>query len=179
MQTSTLVLFVILAVAIPIQATVPDEAVKLRNVGNAQLENEQPALAEEAFRKLIQILPDDPLGYANLSIALMRQQKFDEALTRVDEALAKSPGNPDILTIRGEILQWGGKPDQALPEYQQAAQAAPNNVAVQYALYRQATTYAGEGAEAAAAQALEGLHSASTRESSPPSASGPASPGVG
>jgi len=157
MKTSTLVLVVVLAVALPIQASVPDQAVELRNVGNAQLENEQPALAEEAFRELIQILPDDPLGYANLSIALMRQQKFDEALTRVDEALAKSPGNPDILTIRGEILQWGGKPEQALPEYQKAAQAAPNNVAVQYALYRQATTYAGEGAEAAAAQALEGL----------------------
>ena len=52
----------------------------------------------------------DPLGYANLSIALMRQQKFEEALPRVDEALAKSPGNPEILTIRGEILQWGGRP---------------------------------------------------------------------
>ncbi len=157
MKTSTLVFVVALAVTIPIQAAVPDQAVELRNVGNAQLENEQPALAEEAFRQLIEILPDDPLGYANLSIALMRQQKFEEARTRVDEALAKSPGNPEILTIRGEILQWGGQPDEALPEYAKAAKAAPDNVAIQYALYRQATTYAGEGAEAAAAQALEGL----------------------
>ncbi|MGB5476744.1 MAG: hypothetical protein WBO53_07010, partial [Thermoanaerobaculia bacterium] len=75
MKTSTLALVVALAVAIPIQAAVPDQAVELRNAGNAQLENEQPALAEEAFRKLIQVVPDDPLGYANLSIALMRQQK--------------------------------------------------------------------------------------------------------
>ncbi len=157
MKTSTLVLVVALAIATPIQAAVPDQAVELRNVGNAQLENEQPVPAEEAFRELIEILPDDPLGYANLSIALMRQQKFEEALTRVDEALAKSPGNPEILTIRGEILQWGGQPDEALPEYMKAAKAAPNNVAIQYALYRQATTYEGEGADAAATQALEGL----------------------
>ena len=157
MKSSTLAFVVVLAVTVPVLATVPDQAVELRNLGNAQLENEQPALAEEAFRELIELLPDDPLGYANLSIALMRQQKFDEALTRVDEALSKSPGNPEILTIRGEILQWGGRPDEALPEYMKAAKAAPNSVPIQYALYRQATTYEGEGAEAAATQALEGL----------------------
>ena len=71
----------------------------------------QPALAEEAFRELIEILPDDPLGHANLAIALMRQQKFEEAISTVDRALAKSPGNPEVQTIRGEILQWGGSPE--------------------------------------------------------------------
>ena len=157
MKPSTFALVVVLAVVPTLQASLPDQAVELRNLGNAQLENEQPALAEEALRKLIEILPEDPLGYANLSIALMRQQKFDEELTRVDEALAKSPGNPEILTIRGEILQWGGRPDEALPEFSKAAKAAPDSVPIQYALYRQATTYEGEGAEEAASQALKGL----------------------
>ena len=157
MKSSTLVLVAILTLSLPAGASVPDQAIELRNMGNAQLENEQPALAEEAFRELIEVLPDDPLGHANLAIALMRQQKFEEAISTVDRALAKSPGNPEIQTIRGEILQWGGSPEQALPEYKTAAAAAPDNVAIQYALYRQATTYEGEGAEEAAARALQAL----------------------
>jgi len=161
MKSSTLVLAVALtstlAAAIPTRASVPDQALILRNLGNAQLENEQPVLAEEAFRELIEILPDERLGYANLSIALMRQQKFEEAISTVDQALSKAPGDADVLAIRGEILQWGGKPDEALIEFKKAAEAAPTTVAIQYALYRQATTYAGEGADTAADQAMDRL----------------------
>ena len=45
MRPSTLALVVVLAVVPSLQASVPDQAVELRNLGNAQLENEQPALA--------------------------------------------------------------------------------------------------------------------------------------
>ena len=65
-------------------AALPPDAYELRNVGLAQLENERFADAEAAYRKLVELAPREPLGHANLAIALLRQQKFDEAIAAVE-----------------------------------------------------------------------------------------------
>ena len=59
---------------------VSPEAVELRNRGLAELENEKPELAEQAYRQLTEVAPKDPLGFANLAIAELRQQKNDAAM---------------------------------------------------------------------------------------------------
>ena len=56
---------VFVIVAPPLHAAVSEEAVRLRNLSLAQLENEQPALAEETLGQLIEVVKDDPLPYAN------------------------------------------------------------------------------------------------------------------
>ncbi len=90
-------------------ATSPDRAVELRNRGFGELENEQPAKAEQAFRELAELTPDDPLPFANLAISLLRQQKTDEAMAAIAKAEAKSPNDPRLIAIRAEILSWSGK----------------------------------------------------------------------
>ncbi|MEE8277832.1 MAG: tetratricopeptide repeat protein, partial [Thermoanaerobaculia bacterium] len=132
-------------------AAVPDQAIRLRNLGYAELENERPVKAQEAFQQVIRLVPEDPLGYANLAVATLRQQKFDEAMGWIGRALARAPGDTELLAIQAEILQWSGKPDEALAVLREAAGRAPENVEIQYALYRQASIQL-EGADGGAAQ---------------------------
>ncbi|MES1245990.1 MAG: FG-GAP-like repeat-containing protein [Acidobacteriota bacterium] len=143
-------------------ASLPDRAMELRNLGVAQLENEQPAQAEPTFRDLIKVAPMDPLPYADLAVALLRQQKNDAALEAIDQALAKAPDRADLLALRGDILQWSGKAEDALAAYRRSTAADPNRVEVWYALFQQAAALGGsetetETAQAASAEALGAL----------------------
>ncbi|MCB1057379.1 MAG: VCBS repeat-containing protein [Acidobacteria bacterium] len=136
---------------------ISSDAVGFRDVGLAQLENEHPEKAEKSFRALIHEVPDEPLGYADLAISLLRQQRSEEALVEIDRALEKAPGRGDLLAIRGDILQWSGRADDALAAYRAAAEAAPDDPEVLYGLYRQASTMEGETANQAAGWAVERL----------------------
>ena len=144
--------------------TPPDRAVGLRNRGFGELENEQPAKAEISFRALAKLTPDDPLAFANLAISLLRQQKTDEALEAIAKAEAKSPNNPKLIAIRGEVLSWSGNNEAGLEAFREAARLAPNDLEAQYSLYRAATTFGSgggssgsDGAARSAAEALDRL----------------------
>jgi Tfp pilus assembly protein PilF len=143
--------------AVPAQPPPADTAATLRNLGLAQLENEQPAQAAETFRKLLPLTPADPLPYADLAIAALRQQKGDEARSWIDQALAKAPGRADLLALQGDVLQRSGQDAEALAAYRKAAAAAPDRVDFQYSLYRQAAGLTGSEAEAALGEALKSL----------------------
>jgi tetratricopeptide (TPR) repeat protein len=136
-------------------ATVPAEAVELHARGLAALENEQPADAEVAYRALAERLPGDPLPWANLAVAQLRQQKTDEATASIAKALEVAPEGSEVAgrlhAIRGAILDWTGDPEAALGAYRQAAELAPRDPEVLYSLYRQAVSL---GQEEVAAEAL-------------------------
>lgn len=139
-------------------APLPERAAELRNLGLAQLENEQPQQAEATFRELLKAVPGDPLPYANLAISTLRQQKNDEALRWIEQALAKAPGRGDLLALRADVLQWSGRSEEALAAYRQAVAADPDRVDVQYSLYQQASALGeSEAAQAAVAEALAAL----------------------
>src|SRR3954452_9036056 len=124
------------------------EAAALRGLGLAQLENERPGEAADTFRKLAALTPDDPLPYADLAVAALRQQKSEDAAAAIGQALSKAPGRADLLAIQGDVLQWSGKDEEALAVTRKAAQAAPDQVVIQYALYRRASQGTGPDAEA-------------------------------
>lgn len=133
------------------------EALALRNRALAELENEQPAKAEELLRELAKKVPDDPLPRANLAIALLRQQKTDEALEAVAAALETAPGRPDLLAVEAEVLQWAGRETEALTRLQQAVRRAPDDLEIVYALYRLASILRSEEAQSWERQTLEQL----------------------
>ncbi len=149
----------LLALALPLaaRAAVPERALELRNLGLAQLENEQPAEAEKTFRELAQILPEDPLGAANLAIAALRQQKSGEALEWIGRALEKAPGRGDLLAIQGEVLQWSNRGDEAVAAFKQAVAADPDDIEILYAFYRHASNLPGRETSADILGALKQL----------------------
>jgi Flp pilus assembly protein TadD len=159
---------VILVLAIPVLAgslgasparseTPSAEALELRNRGLAELENEQPAKAEEVFRELAKKVEDDPLPQADLAVALLRQQKMDEALQAIQAALEKAPGRPDLLAIEAEVLQWSGRESEALARLQEAVRRAPEDLDVVFSLYRLASILQSDEAKSWERQALDQL----------------------
>ncbi len=149
---------VLLLATLAALAALPDRALILRDAGLAALENEQPARAEEAFRELARLQPEDPLPAANLAIALLRLQRAEEGLEWIERALqVRWPQYGNLLAIRAELLQWSGRPEEALAVFRQAAATAPDDPEIQYALLRQAGNTPGPESEPAAAAALERL----------------------
>jgi Tfp pilus assembly protein PilF len=137
----TVTLWAVLGPAVT--ALAPDQrVVELRNRGYAELENEQPAKAEAVFTELTRLDPDEPLGHADLAVALLRQQEFDRALAAIDRALALDPQAGGLRVIKADILQWSGRTDEAATWYRRAADADPDDVEIQYALYRFLTSVA-------------------------------------
>ena len=141
---------------LPAHAVSPEIA-SLRDRGFAELENESPEQAEATYRKLIAAAPKEPLGHANLAIALLRQQKHDEAMAAVGKALEGAPDRPDLLAIRGEIRQWTGDLEGALTDLDRASQAAPDDLEILYAAYSMATTLRSPEAEPVADRVLARL----------------------
>ena len=156
-RTFALLSLLLLLFTTPSPAAIPPEALTLRDRGLAELENEKPAEAGETFRKLVKVVPESPLGWANLAIASLRQQKTTEAVAFVERALEKAPGRADLLHVKADVLQWSGRPELALPVYREAAEKDPENPEILYSLYRQATTLPGDAGEAHADWALERL----------------------
>ena len=152
---ATLLLFAILVV--PAQSAPTPEALELRDLGFAELENEHPEKAEEAYRKLAELEPEDPLPHANLAIALLRQQQYEPARQAIAKALALAPGRADLVAIEAEIQQWSGDLDGALIRMGQAMEADPDDLEILYSTYQLATTARGEAAEALAGKSLERL----------------------
>ncbi|WP_370528215.1 tetratricopeptide repeat protein [Rhodoferax sp. BLA1] len=89
--------------------------------------------------------------YADVS-QLVRTNKFNEALTRVDNYLASKPGDPQMRFFKGVIQRNLGKTAEAVTTFTQLTQDYPelpepyNNLAV---------LYAGQGQYDKARQALE------------------------
>lgn len=122
----------------------PPAALELRDRGYALLENEKPAEAEGVFRQLIEVYPADPLGYANLAISLLRQEDAAGALAAINQAQSKARGRADLAYIRAEIVAWIPNPQAALELFATAADAAPDDPLVQYALYRHTEQVTGD-----------------------------------
>ena len=138
-----------LAVAGAACAQPSEEMVRLRNLGYAQLENERPTDAESTYRELIELAPEEPLGHANLAVALLRGEQYEAALASIDRALDLGGDRADLLLVRAGVLQWTGeRHEEALDAYRRAARAAPDDPETLYALFRHAEIMSGPEAEA-------------------------------
>ncbi|MEO1086511.1 MAG: hypothetical protein AAFY88_19945, partial [Acidobacteriota bacterium] len=135
-------------------AAPPPEAWVAAERGFAELENEKPEEAEASYARVIELVPKDPMGHGNMAIALLRQQRFEDASVAIEKALALAPGRADLLAIRGEIRQWSGDLEGSLADLDAAALAAPDDLEIQYAAYQAASTLGGDDAGPLAARTL-------------------------
>jgi Tfp pilus assembly protein PilF len=69
-------------------------------VSLAALQTSQDAHARQELDKLVQLVPHEPAGWANLGLLLLRQQQVDEAADRLARAAALAPQNAAIAWWR-------------------------------------------------------------------------------
>ena len=67
------------------------EAERQKNLGVAYLEEEKPKDAARTFRQVIDLVPEEALGYANLGLSYLRMGKADSASFWMDRARRLEP----------------------------------------------------------------------------------------
>jgi Flp pilus assembly protein TadD len=84
--------------------------------------------AEDAFRKAVQLDPNNAEAHANLGVALANQGKRAEAIAEFRQALRLNPNNSMAHNNLGTVLDEQGKLEEAIAEFRQALRLNPNDV---------------------------------------------------
>lgn len=88
--------------------------------------------AEDVLRREVRAYPDLIHAYNALGVALIRQQKRDEALAVFREAARRDPGSAEANSNVANVLAELGREAEALPFLQNAAAANPGLADVQH-----------------------------------------------
>ncbi|HSG82739.1 MAG TPA: tetratricopeptide repeat protein [Gemmatimonadota bacterium] len=80
----------------------------------------QHGLAESAFQQALELDPLHVKSWINLSRVLLDQERAEEALQLIDEALALSPESSVGYRLQGRALHQLGRLDDAIDSYRQA-----------------------------------------------------------
>lgn len=87
----------------------------------------------DAYKKAIELKPDDAAYYNNFAIALAKDKKLDEAKVNLDKAAQLDPaGAGKYFYNMGALLVNGGQNDAAGEEFKKAIAADPNYADAQY-----------------------------------------------
>lgn len=82
--------------------------------------------ARNLLERCLELAPDFHLARHNYAVVLVRQQKLEAAAEQVERLLAKEPGNPNFLILKGTILVRMGEHGEALEIYERVLKDYPN-----------------------------------------------------
>ena len=108
--------------------------------------------AEKSFRKALLLNPNFVEGYIDYSWLLTARLRFEEALSKARQAAELDPLSPFPATNLGWVLANAGRPDEALEQFHNALEIAPE---FQYAKACRALAYIGKKMYGEAVQVLE------------------------
>jgi tetratricopeptide (TPR) repeat protein len=99
----------------------------LQNLGNLQLFTEQFTGAEQTFRRLGELQPDNVQARANLAAALARQGRRPEAMTVYQELMGMPNLTPDQMMSVGVGLFQAQEFGEAAQAFRRITETHPNN----------------------------------------------------
>lgn len=106
-------------------------------LGYAYRQNEAYGDAENAFKKYIELIPNDPNPYDSYAELLLKMGRFDEAITQYNKALAIEPNFINSHFGIAAALTYKGKPADAQAELQKMSQKARTDGERRTALFGQ------------------------------------------
>jgi Flp pilus assembly protein TadD len=126
----------LVAVSIGCRQEPPDlpEIFTTRAAGTTFLERGQLPEAEQEFRKLIQLAPDDPLGYANLGLTFLRAGRYSHAEEQLRRAERLDPGSAEVGLIVARLYSLTGRWAEARATLEKLRRDNPRDAMVLYAL---------------------------------------------
>ncbi len=114
-----------------------EEAIQHQNLGLAYLEESQPSKAVEEFTELVELLPDEAIGYGNLAVAHLRLQQADTAEEWVKRGIAVAPMDSRLHFILSEVYQLqDGKTNLAVEAMKEAVRLDADELEFRYKLVR-------------------------------------------
>jgi tetratricopeptide (TPR) repeat protein len=105
-----------------------------RELGRAHMYAHQYADAEFAFRKYLELAPDDHLAYLNMAWALHTEKKYELEEDLLIKRIAAAPKDGDALYRLGTAYLALHLPEQAVPVLERSAVQSPKYAAAQLAL---------------------------------------------
>jgi len=97
----------------------------LRVRGDAFLASGDHAGALAAYRKALELKPDDPAVWRSLGVAYTRMRDYGKAIEHFSRSLALRPSQPQVLVEMGFALMQQGVLDRAREAYRQAIAINP------------------------------------------------------
>ncbi|HZI46423.1 MAG TPA: tetratricopeptide repeat protein [Pyrinomonadaceae bacterium] len=116
----------------------PDYSTAFNILGYAYRQNEAYSDAENAFKKYIELIPNDPNPYDSYAELLLKMGRFDEAITQYNKALAIDSNFVNSHFGIAAALMYKNKPADAQAELQKLMQKARTDGERRTALFGQA-----------------------------------------
>lgn len=83
--------------------------------------------AEGYWTQLIELLPDNPIGWSNRGNSRVSQNKLKEAIADFDQSIELAPDAADPYLNRGTAYEGEGRWEDAIADYQKVLEIDPND----------------------------------------------------
>jgi hypothetical protein len=133
------------------------QAVTSFHVSLAAMQTSQDVLARTELDRMIQLVPDEPAGWANLGLLLLRQQQLDEASQRLAKASGLAPRNAAIERLVALSESRKGSVEESVRHWRRAIELDPLDLKAPYALAQELERLGGDANQAEAQRVLEEL----------------------
>jgi len=111
-----------------------EELFTTRTLAMSHLQRGQLPEAEVQFKKLIELAPDDPLGYANLGLTFLQEGRFKDAEEQLLRARKLDASNADVALTLAKLYALTNRPSDAQKILDELRRADPRNAHALYAL---------------------------------------------
>src|SRR5712671_3235071 len=105
-----------------------------RITGLSYLQRNQLPEAESQFKKLIELAPEDPVGYADLGLTYLQAGRYTEAEKRLRRAQELDPASTEIGLALARVYLLTARPTDARALLERLRRDSTGNAHVLYAL---------------------------------------------
>ncbi|MCA0930895.1 FG-GAP-like repeat-containing protein [Lutimonas saemankumensis] len=110
------------------------EMMTAQTLGLAYLEEFKLEEAEGEFLRMIELAPDDKLGYANLGLVYLRMGTYNKAEDQLLKAMKLDMDDADVKLLLATVYRMDGKSEKAIELLQDALLKEPGHVKILYEL---------------------------------------------
>lgn len=103
-------------------------------LGLSYLQRNQLPEAEAEFKKLTELAPDDPLGYADLGLTYLQAARYEDAEEQLRRARELDPGSMEVRLALARLYSLTNRPAEARAELEQLRRDTTASARVLYAL---------------------------------------------
>ena len=143
------------------QPAVPDEtyrqAVTAFYVSLAAMQTSQDVIARRELERVTQLVPQEPAGWANLGLLLLRQQQLDEATPRLAKATELAPRSAEVERMHALLEGRRGNSDAAVRHWRRALDLDANDAKAAFGLAQELERIGGPQNEAEAQRGFAAL----------------------
>ena len=124
----------LITACVPEKSASVEELYTSRMLGMGYLQRNQLNEAEAEFRKLTELAPDDPAGYANLGLTYLQGGRYADAERQLEKAMELDPGNVEVGLALARVYSLTARRADARTTLEKLRRDSTANARVLYAL---------------------------------------------